>query len=245
MRITAFNGSPRAEKGNTHVMVSEFLEGCKEAGAEAENIFLVRKEIKPCNGCYACWMETPGECAHDDDMEELLNEHYYASDIVVFATPVYVDNVTGIMKMFIDRLIATGDPHMEKDEHGECRHIKKHENPSKIAVISNCGFPEQSHFQVLRLLFARMARNLQCELSAEIYRGGGGLLTAPIPELKPFVENYKTLLRQAGQEFVRRSRLSPQTIASLEAPLLPMPDFVDQYIVRVNQRVDAILARQD
>ena len=124
MKITAFNGSPRGKKGNTHIMVEEFLNGAKEAGADVENIFLVEKEINHCLGCFNCWVKTPGKCVIKDDIEELLPKFIH-SDIVIFATPVYVDNVTGIMKNFMDRLIPLVDPHFEKDEGGECRHLKK------------------------------------------------------------------------------------------------------------------------
>jgi len=244
MRITAFNGSPRAERGNTHVMVEAFLAGAREAGAETDNVFLAKKKIAPCIACYACWMKTSGKCSQRDDMDELLDT-VIASDVVVFATPVYVDNVTGIMKNFMDRLIAIGDPHWERDENGECRHLMRNPKPAKIAVISNCGFPQQSHFQVLRLYYRRVARNIHAELIAEVYRDGGALLTTSNQDLLPLVARYKKLVEQAGREVVERSRLSPETMAKLEEPLLPSPTYVEDFMRFANKRVDDILAKKD
>jgi len=242
MKITACNGSPKAERGNTHVMVESFLAGAEEAGAEVENILLAKKKIRPCTGCNACWMVTPGSCSQKDDMEELLAK-VVASDVLVFATPVYVDNVTGLMKNFMDRLVPIGDAHWEKDAGGECRHVMRHEKPRKIAVISNCGFPQQSHFQVLRLLFRRIARNIHAEVVAEIYREAGALLTLPIPELHDRVERYKMMLRRAGREVVENSSLSAETIGGLEEPIFQSRRYVDDYLAIANQRCDQILAK--
>jgi multimeric flavodoxin WrbA len=243
MKITAFNGSPKAERGNTHVMVDAFLAGVRTAGAETENIFLAKKKIAPCLACNACWMKTPGRCIQRDDMEELLAK-VIASDVVVFATPVYVDNVTGIMKNFMDRLIPIGDPHWVKDENGECRHVMRNEKPGRIAVISNCGFPQQSHFQVLRLLFRRIARNIHGELIAEIYRDGGGILTSPASELQPLIAGYKLLVEIAGREIVEHSGLLVDTVAELERPLLPAATYVDDFMNIVNKRCDEILSKR-
>ena len=106
VRITAFNGSPRGERSNTHKIVAEFLKGAEEASAEVENIFLVDREIGHCTGCFGCWIKTPGNCVIKDDMDS-LRENFMGSDIVVMATPVYVDGVSGIMKTFMDRMIPS------------------------------------------------------------------------------------------------------------------------------------------
>lgn len=240
MRITIFNGSPHKEQGNTHTMVESFTAGASEAGAVVENLFLADQEIKPCIGCFACWVKTPGRCIHRDGMDELLPT-ITTSDVVGFATPLYIDNVSGIMKNFMDRMIPIIDPHMQTDTHGETRHVRIHEKPRYVLAISNCGFPEQSHFEVLRVLFRRVARNMDCRLLAEIYRGGGPLLSATEPNLRPFVEQYKMLLHEAGKELVSNLELSDDTITRLEQPLLPMPDYADVYRQRANQRFDQLL----
>lgn len=239
MKITVFNGSPRAERGNTHIMVEAFLAGAKDAGAQTEYILLAKHKINHCLGCFTCWTKTPGQCVHQDDMKELLAK-FYDTDIVVLATPLYVDNVTGIMKDFMDRLIPSLDPHFSKDAHGECRHINKSAKVPKLAVISNCGFPEQSHFQVLKLLFKRMALNMGSEVVAEIYRGGGALLEAKSLLLKPLIWRYKKLLKQAGQEVVKDGKLSERTKAELAKPLVSD----EQYIKGANEYFDKVLKQK-
>lgn len=243
MKITAFNGSPRGEKGNTHIIVREFLNGAAAAGAEVENIFLVEKDIKHCRGCFACWTKTPGKCVIKDDMAELLAK-IVSSDVIAYATPLYIDNVSGIMKDFMDRIIPIADPHFYKDEGGESRHLpgaemKKIGKSRKIVVISNCGFPEQSQFQVLRLLFRRIARNSNAELIGEIYRGAGAVLGISSPILDPIIAKYKSLLRQAGKEVVGDQKISENTMELLEKPIVPD----EQYISATNQHWDRELAR--
>lgn len=103
MKITVFSGSHKGREGNTLIMVEEFLKGAEEAGAETENIFLIEKNIGYCKGKFECWLKTPGMCTMRDDMDDLLPA-FMASDIAVFACPVYFDNVPAVMKNFIDRL---------------------------------------------------------------------------------------------------------------------------------------------
>ena len=238
MKIVAFNGSPNGREGMTQAMVHEFLQGARDAGAETETIFLKNQKILHCRACLTCWVKTPGTCVLQDDMSRLRSA-YLAADAAVFATPLYIDNVTGMMKIFMDRLFMTmEDPHWERDEHGECRHVRRPERLPKLVVISSCGAPEQSHFQVLRLLFRRIARQLNFELAAEIYRGGGSLLFRKEARMDEFAQPFKQLLRQAGQEFARNSTLSGKIRERLEQPFMPGDDYVEKYTQTGNRMFD-------
>jgi multimeric flavodoxin WrbA len=99
LKITAFNGSPKGETSNTHVMVSAFLKGAESAEAQVENIFLADKHINHCKGCQSCRLSEDGKCVIKDDMEGLLSK-YVASDIVILATPLYFETVSSILKVF-------------------------------------------------------------------------------------------------------------------------------------------------
>ncbi|MCP1716362.1 multimeric flavodoxin WrbA [Methanocalculus alkaliphilus] len=240
MKIVAFNGSPHAEASNTHIIVDAFLAGARDGGAETENIFLAHRTIEHCQGCFSCWWNTPGKCIISDDMDELLDT-YLSADFVIYATPLHMDNVSGIMKDFFDRLLPTGDPHFERDPNGEVRHVMGKKRDPGFIMIANSGYPEQSHFQVLRLLTQRMARNFLTECVGEIYRGGGSLLQDD--EMKPLIDEYRALVRKAGFEFVKDGKISSDTSLLLEQPLIPAPDYVDIFIRNVNAYVDQMIAK--
>jgi len=101
MKILALNGSPRTVRSITRRLASFVLDGATEAGAETEIIDLADLRITPCTACEACSIN--GVCVNDDDVTGILARMREA-DGIVFASPVYIDNVTGQMKVFFDRL---------------------------------------------------------------------------------------------------------------------------------------------
>jgi hypothetical protein len=220
MKITAFNGSPRGDEGNTHVMVEAFFKGAAGRGAEVENVLLVRKNIKHCTGCFSCWTTTPGKCIIQDDMSDLL-DRYMNSDIVIIASPLYSDYVTGIMKDFMDRLLPIVCPRFEKGKDGQTKHVKRYTKYPGVVMMSNCGFPEQNQFEMFKIFCDRKIRSGSAEIVAQIYRSQGELLRDTKPKLKPFIERYKDVLAKAGGEIVESRTLSPETKEELEKPIIP------------------------
>jgi multimeric flavodoxin WrbA len=225
MKIVAINGSPRGKTGTTYIMVEEVLKGMRQCGWIDRHILLSEMNIHHCVGCLHCWT-TKQRCVFDDDLKNILP---LDCDVLLLASPVYVDNITGLLKNFLDRRVSLVNPRIEGDSNGESIHVKDHPKP-KLIALSNCGYPEQSHFEVLRLLFRRMARNMGSDLIGEIYRGQGPLLQYAGSELAHIIEGYKALLRQAGMEIAEDLSLTEETKKKLEEPLIPY----EQYLKRHN-----------
>lgn len=91
--------SPR-KGGNTEILLKEALRGAGERGAETELFTIYDKEIKPCDGCYAC--QKTGKCHIKDDMQPLYDQ-FLAADGIIWGTPVYYYNVAAQAKILIDR----------------------------------------------------------------------------------------------------------------------------------------------
>ncbi|MDD3070306.1 MAG: flavodoxin family protein [Methanoculleus horonobensis] len=101
MKIAAVVGSPRGVQSRTRKLVTFVLAGAKEAGAEIDIINRADLQIVACTGCESCSLD--GTCVFGDDFPAAYDRMRDA-DGLVFASPVYVDNVSGQMKVFIDRL---------------------------------------------------------------------------------------------------------------------------------------------
>ncbi len=101
MYILVINGSPRTIRSHTRKLAGFVLEGAAGAGAETEMVDLCDLRITPCTACEGC--SCTGICVFDDDLP-LLVERMKEADGIVLASPVYIDNVSGQMKIFFDRL---------------------------------------------------------------------------------------------------------------------------------------------
>lgn len=107
MKITIINGSPR-KSGNTSKMCDSFARGIKKINpnAEIESIFLYDLSFKGCISCFSCKLKggiSYGKCALHDDLTSVLQKASN-SDILVLASPIYLMDVSGEMKSFLERL---------------------------------------------------------------------------------------------------------------------------------------------
>lgn len=236
MRIVVINGSPKGKDGNTNVIVESFLKGAREAGAEARNIFLTEKEIKHCRGCHICWTRGPGQCVIADDTLEVLTEMGNA-DIIVFASPVYFGNISGMLKTFMDRMTMIGSPHTSESGKTDDQRAKPPEqNIPKLMMISSCGFSDRSEFDVTSLWINKVAQKMNMELIGEIYTGNGNALSASSETSDPGIISFLQLVETAGKEIATGMKPSGDTGNKSES-LLRNGKYLsknDKYILTIN-----------
>ena len=108
MKLLLINGSPR-RGGNTARMLG-FLEKELERQAQAqgqsliiEKCDLAAQSVAPCRGCRVCFDRGESKCPRKDDTPEIY-QMMRDADLIIAASPVYVDDVSGAMKNLIDRL---------------------------------------------------------------------------------------------------------------------------------------------
>ncbi len=105
MNVTILLGS-RNEQGQTAAAAAALLAGVRETGNDGELVFLPTMKIERCRQCDENgWGEcrSAGRCVIDDEFAA-LTEKLRATDVAVFATPVYFGDLSESLRAFLDRL---------------------------------------------------------------------------------------------------------------------------------------------
>ena len=108
MRIIACVGSHR-KKGNTARIVDAITAQLRAEAAgsgeplEIETIYLGHHDIGLCRGCRVCFDRGEEHCPLKDDLLP-IKARIQAADGLIVASPIYVDDVSGTLKNWIDRL---------------------------------------------------------------------------------------------------------------------------------------------
>lgn len=100
MKICILYGSPR--KKNTYAAVQVVKEQLAQLGDVTFTEWFLSKEIKDfCCGCYTCIDGQEEQCPHAAQVQPII-EAMRAADGLIFATPVYVMDMSAQMKAFLD-----------------------------------------------------------------------------------------------------------------------------------------------
>lgn len=103
-KIVAIAGSNN-KNSRTYRLLNLWLKRMSELDDSLQYEVLLLRDFNlvMCEGCSSCFYN--GKCVLDqkDDMP-FLREKLLESDVIIFSSPVYMHNMSGIMKNFIDRM---------------------------------------------------------------------------------------------------------------------------------------------
>jgi multimeric flavodoxin WrbA len=156
MKVLAFNTSPDKENGTTDQILTPFIEGMKEKGAEVELIYTADLDINPCRACTEMDLfEYDGVCRCEDHMNSLYPK-FREADLWVFASPVYANRTNKDLQNLLDRLEPLFQPTFPNGSPAESK------SQGKIAFVGSSSMwslhsfdPILEHIKSLSMMFER------------------------------------------------------------------------------------------
>ena len=237
MNVLAINGSPHGAKGNTALILDPFLEGLGDAGAYVELVCTRDLNIKPCRGCFGCWIKTPGKCVQKDDMAGLLHRLREA-DVWVLATPLHFDGPSGSLKNLMDRMMSFLRLPAEVRS-GRSRHlVEEAVSGGKVLLVSNCGLWEMGNFEPLVAQVKAFCRHVDREFIGALLRPHGQTLRDILRRGEP-VDDVLEAAREAGYQLARERRVSKETLDIVGRELVSL----EEYLESMNQKAKGLESR--
>ncbi len=233
MKILAINSSHRGEKGHTQFLIEKIFNGAVAVGAECECVCLAKMKIHRCIACGRCHTrEHHLECIFDekDDVRSIFRK-MAGADLIVYATPVYVFGMSGLLKLFLDRIYGTGDTlDLRMSKSGLMFHHIDSAICSKPFVSLVCcdNLENQTPKSVL-CYFKVFSKFMDAPQVGVLVRNGGRLSghgrdparLVKFPRLKAVYEAYE----QAGRELGREGRIHRLTQRRANQEIIAVPMF--------------------
>ncbi len=136
--------------------------------------------------------------------------------MLVLATPVYCDGMTGPLKTVIDRMIPLLYGSAELRE-GRMRHPRRKDTAvSTLALVATCGFVERETFAPLVRHTKALAANLNC--------AWGGAITVPGGLRPDRIARIAAAARQAGQALVTNGSIPEHLEVAMLGHSVPAAD---------------------
>ena len=229
MKVIAFNSSPNMDKGKTSLILKPFLEGMEEAKAGVELFYTRKIKINICTGEINCWFKNPGRCYQKDDMN-ILYPKLREADILVFASPIYWDNINGPMKNLIDRMALPLNGIAYEIRNGHSRlNLPKEFKPKKVVLVSSCGLWEMDNFDPALAYFKAFCRTANYEFAGALLRPHANALTrlSNTMESDTGIPDIFEAAKEAGRQLVNHGKVAGEIFNTISKELIPLEDYIN------------------
>lgn len=163
MKVLILNGNPSGDKGNMDAYIGCLTKQVESAGHEATVVVLRDLKIGPCNGCFNCWVKTPGICSIKDDAGN-VSRQYIAADHVILASPLVIGFPSSLLKNAMDRNLPIIHPHLEEVD-GEVHHKKRYDHYPVISfLLEKEAATDDEDIAIAMDIFRRQAVNVRASL---------------------------------------------------------------------------------
>lgn len=234
MKIVAINASHRGDKGFTQFLLEKLAAGAREAGADFDIVALSKCRINQCIGCEVCHTEKSYlKCIFEDkDDVKSVFDRMRAADIIVFATPVYVFGMSGLMKRFFDRINSTGDSNKLKVTKSGLffHHIDGELCSKRFALVVTCDNLEDRTSESVVSYFKSYSQFMDAPIAGMLIRKSGRLIGhGHSPELEkkyPRIYDVYEAYVQAGRELATKKHITAKTRKRANQQIIDVP-FLD------------------
>jgi len=147
-----------------------------------------------------------------------------AADILIIASPLYLDGLTAMCKAFIDRLAPLLSYELTIRD-GHCRHLYSGRHCSKMFLVASCGFYELDNFESMIDHIKKVCANLNMEYLGNLLRPAAHLMQ----DAGSFGEKVKEIIDSAykgGKEIAEKSKVSLCLMDKVSAPFTDKQDFI-------------------
>ncbi len=178
MNVLVLDGGPRDARGaSCRALAALAAAEARSMGHDVTAFELDGLAVKPCQGCFACWLKHPGVCAIEDDQERVLRA-MATSDIQVWITPVTFGGYSPALKKALDRFIPNILPFFAVRE-GETHHPPRYERRRSLVVLGTLPAADEGAERIFHHLVGRNALNLGSVLTrSAVFRDGEGACSA-------------------------------------------------------------------
>ncbi|MCK4514401.1 MAG: flavodoxin family protein, partial [Spirochaetaceae bacterium] len=202
-------------------------------GAECQVVTLARLKINRCLACGQCQTaEHSLKCVHDDQDDVAAVFHQMAeADIVVYATPVYVLGLSGLLKTFLERFYGRGDSRdLRVSRSGLMFHHVDRTICSKPFVTLVCCDNLEDETPRNVLAYFRTFSKFQDAAQVGVLVRNGGRLSGhghdPERENRlPRILDVYAAYQKAGHELVTDGRIRRSTERRANQEIVPVPLF--------------------